>query len=235
MQAGADYQRKVTAFAQAKDEANRADGILNDAKKVAQNVWNDLTNKKYINAVDFTNGFAGDLIEKHKSILEKEANRLSGEAKTAEARYLKSPGGSPEAKFQEETRHSKVLGASELESDAETFGRRVASKIPIIGWGITAAGIGYDIHEGKPPGKAIFSGVTGTLAAMGVAAMVPGVGWAAAAGIGAGLVVGVGADWAYDHLVPDGVKHKIDDGLKDIGHGAENAGKSVGHFFTSIF
>jgi len=38
---------------------------------------------KYINATDFTNGVAGDLIERHRSILEKEAQRLTNESKTA--------------------------------------------------------------------------------------------------------------------------------------------------------
>jgi len=65
------------------------------------------------------------------------------------------------------------MGASGLESEAENIGRRFASKIPVIGWGISAVGIGWDIHQGKPPAKAIFSGVAGTLGAI---AVVPG-GW----------------------------------------------------------
>ncbi len=233
--AGQDYQRKVRAFNDAKQEADRANGIVDGAKRFTQSFWKELESKKYINATDFINGLAGDLIARHKSILGKDAQRLTDEARTAEARYLRSPGGSPEAKFQEELRLSKVLGASELESEAETIGRRFASKIPVIGWGISAAGVGWDVYHGKAPGKAIFSGVAGTLGAIAVAAAVPGIGWAAAAGIGAGVLVGMGADWAYDHLVPDGVKHKIDDGLRAVGHGLENAGKAVGHFFSSIF
>lgn len=223
------------AFGQAKQEADRANGIVDGAKRFAQGFWKEIENKKYITATDFTSGVAGNLIDKHKSILEKEAQRLTDESKSAEARYLRSPGGSPEAKFQEEMRLSKALGASELESEAENFGRRFASKIPVIGWGISIAGIGWDISHGKPPAKAIFSGVAGTLGAIAVVAVVPGVGWAAAAGVGAGVLIGMGADWAYDHLVPDGVKHKIDDGLRAVGHGLENAGKAVGHFFGSIF
>jgi hypothetical protein len=226
---------QTQAYEQAKQEADRANGIVDGAKRFAQGFWQEIENKKYIHATDFTNGLAGDLIKKHTSILEQEAQRLTNESKIAQARYLRSPGGSPEAKFQEELRLSKVMGAAELESEAENIGRRFASKIPVIGWGISAVGIGWDIHQGKPPAKAIFSGVAGTLGAMAAIAVVPGVGWAAAAGIGAGVLVGMGADWAYDHLVPDDVKHKIDDDLTAVGHGLENAGKAVGHFFGSIF
>lgn len=235
VQAVADHQRKVAAFNAARAEADRANGILNNAEKVAEEYWRDLSGKTYIHATDFTNAAAGELIKMNKSILKKESARLLDESKTAETRYLNSSGGSPEAKFQEELRLSKTMAASELESEAVTIGRRFASKIPIIGWGIAAAGIGYDIHDGKPPGKAIFSGVAGTLGAMAVTAAVPGVGWAAAAGIGVGILVGIGADWVYDNVLPNNVKHKIDDGLNAVGHTIASAGDTVGHVFSSIF
>jgi uncharacterized protein YukE len=154
-----DYQRKVTAFSQAKEEADHANGVLDGAKKTAEDYWKDLSGKRYIHAAEFTNGFASDLIALHKSILKKESARLLDEAKVAEARYLSSPGGSAESKLNEELRLAKTMGAADLEAEAASIGRRLGSKIPIIGWGITAAGIGYDIHEGKPPGKAIFSGL----------------------------------------------------------------------------
>jgi hypothetical protein len=226
---------QAQAYEQAKQEADRANGIVDGAKRFAQDFWQEIENKKYIHATDFTNDLAGDLIKAHTSILKKEAQRLTNESKVAEARYLSSPGGSPEAKFQEEVRLSKVMGASELDEEAVNIGRRFASKIPVVGWAIAGVGIGWDIHDGKPPGKAIFSGVAGTLGAAAVIAVVPGIGWAAAAGLVSGVVIGMGADWAYDHLVPDGVKQKIDDGLTAVGHGFESAGKAVGHFFGSIF
>jgi hypothetical protein len=230
VQAGQDYQKKVEAFNQAKGEADRANDILGGARKTAEDFWKDLSSKKYVHATNFTNGVAGDLIKLHRSILTKESSRLLDEAKTAEGRYLKSPGGSAEAKFQERIRLAKTMGASDLEAEAASVGRRFASKIPIIGWGITAAGIGWDIHNGKPPGKAIFAGVAGTAGAMLAASAVGGpVGLAAGVGVVAGVGIGLGADWVYDHVIPDGVKHKIDDGLDAAGHGLANAGKAVGH------
>jgi len=224
-----DYQRKLTAFSQAKEEADRANGILDGAKKTAEDCWKDLSGRRYIHAAEFTNGLASDLITLHKSILKKESARLLDEAKVAEGRYLSSPGGSAEAKLNEELRLAKTMGAADLEAEATSIGRRLGSKIPIIGWGITAAGIGYDIHEGKPPGKAIFSGVVGTAGAIMAASMVGGpVGVAAGVAVVAGIGVGLGADWVYDHVVSDGVKRKIDDGLADVGHGIADAGKTVG-------
>lgn len=231
-----DYQRKVMAFSQAKEEADRANGILDGAKKTAEGYWRDLSGRRYIHAAEFTNGFASDLIALHKSILKKESARLLDEAKVAEARYLASPGGSAEAKLNEELRLAKTMGAADLEAEAASIGRRLGSKIPIIGWGITAAGIGYDIHEGKPPGKAIFSGVIGTAGAIMAASMVGGpVGVAAGVAVVAGIGVGLGADWVYDHVVSDGVKHKIDNGLADVGHGIADAGKAVGNTTKKIW
>lgn len=234
--AGQDYQRKVTAFGQAKDEADRANGILDGAKKTAEDYWKDLSGRRYIHAAEFTNGVAGDLITLHKSILKKEAARLLDEAKVAEARYLTSPGGSAEAKLNEKLRFAKTMGAADGEAEAASVDRRLGSKIPIIGWAIAAAGIGYDIHEGKPPGKAIVSGVAGTAGAIMAASMVGGpVGVAAGVGVVAGIAVGLGADWAYDHLVPDGVKRKIDEGVAAVGRGIADAGKAVGNTAKKIW
>lgn len=236
VRAQADYRRRVEAFQQAKLEADRANSILNGATKAAEAFWKDLSGKKYINADDFTNGVAGDLVALHRSTLNKEAARLLDEAKTAEARYLKSAGGSAEAKFQEKLRLDKTMSAGDVEAKASAAGRRLASKIPVIGLGIAAAGIGYDIHEGKPPGKAIVSGVVGTAGSILAASTVGGpVGVAAGVGVVAGVAVGLGADWVYDNVVPEDVKRKIDDGIKAVGSGIADAGKAVGDFVGSIF
>lgn len=219
VQAGQIHQLKVIAFAHAEEEASRSNYILDEAKATAENFWKDLWAKKYLHATDFTGGVAGSLIALHRSILKKEAARLLDEAKTAEARYLSSPGGSPEAKFHERMRLAKVFDAAELEAEAAATGRRLASKIPVIGWGVTAAGVGYDIHEGKPPGKAVVSGVVGTAGGILAASMVGGpVGLAAGTGVVAGIMIGLGADWAYDHAVPEDVKRKIDTGIEEVAH-----------------
>lgn len=235
IQAEEDYLRKVAAFKQAKNEADRAVSILDEARRTAEAFWKDLAEKKYLHAADFTNGVAGDLIALHRSILKKESTRLLDEAGTAEARYLASPGGSAESRFQEKLRFTRTMQAAELEAEAATAGRTVAGKLPVIGVGVAAAGVGYDIYEGKSPGKAVFSGVVGTAGGILAASMVGGpVGLAAGAAVAGGVIAGLGADWVYDHAMPEGAKRKIDDGLDALGHGVGDAGRAVGDAFESI-
>jgi hypothetical protein len=69
--------------------------------------------------------------------------------------------------------------------------------------------------------------VLGTAGASKVASSVGGrAGLTAGAGVVAGIAAGLGADWVYDHVIPDG--------LDVAGHAIANAGKAVGHFFSSI-
>ena len=231
-QAVADHQRKVQAFGQAQQEADRANGVMAAAKEVLGGSVKDLTDKKYVHAAEFVNENAGRLVEKHVSTLKGEAGRLRDEAKVAESRYLKAPGGSDEARFQTETQMAKNAAADGLEKDAASVARRVGSKIPVVGLGITALGIGYDIHEGKPPGKAIISGLAGA----GAAALVAGpVGVGAIAAVGAGILVGAGVDYAWDHWVPDGAKHAIDNGVKAVGNAIGDAAGAVGHAAAKVW
>ncbi|MGH3623058.1 MAG: hypothetical protein ACRDQ5_14890 [Sciscionella sp.] len=182
--------------------------------------------------MDFLGGNAERLVEKHVSTLKGESTRLRGEADLARERYLKSPGGSAEGKFQTEAEMAKRSAAEGMEKDAASAARRFGGKIPIVGLGVTAAGIGYDISTGKPPGKAIVSGLAGA----GAAALVGGpVGLGAVAAVGFGIAAGAGADYVWNHWVPDGAKEKINEGVRAVGDGIANVGKSVGNFFSSMF
>jgi uncharacterized protein YukE len=257
VQAGQDHQRKVTAYAQAKEEADQSNGVLGKAKTAAEQVWEDLTGKKYIHASEFTNGVGGHLIEIQKNTLKAEAASLRSEAAKFEDNYLHSPGGSAQAKLNEELRFNNMMKASDVDGDVGDLAR-IGGKIPVVGLAISAAGIGWDIAHGKPPGKAIFSGALGTAAAFGVEAAAGAGAEALGAGallaatgpVGLGIVAGVGvgilADYAWDHWVPGDVKDKIDDGLTTAGHDVAGAAKtvgkdiggaakSVGHFVSSIF
>lgn len=234
-QAVQDHHRQVRGYIAAREEADRARGIVNNAKAFGRSFWSELENKKYFNAAEFVNNAGDGLLKKHQSALSKEADRLAQEAKTAQARYLASSGGSPEAKFQEKMRLGKTMAAEDLKVKAADAGRRFGSKLPVIGLGITAAGVGYEIHQGKPPGKAVVSGFAGAAAGALACAVVPGVGWAAAAGIVAGTVVGMGADYAWDQWVPDGAKEAINEGLTDVGNAVADAGDAVGDFVGDIF
>ncbi|SDP56214.1 hypothetical protein SAMN04487905_105219 [Actinopolyspora xinjiangensis] len=219
------HARKAAAYAEAEQEANKSRSLLLSAKRYAEKYWNDLWNKRYIHATDFTNGVVGGLVARNTSIMRAEANRLDAEARTAESRYLRSPGGSAESKFQTQQQMAKASQAEDTRVRAGRFARRVGGKLPVVGLGITAVGIGYDIHTGKPPGKAVFSGLAGAGAAA-LVASTP-VGWGALAAVGVGIGVGVAADFVYDAL-PQNVRDKINEGVKAVGDAVSNAAGAVG-------
>lgn len=226
---------KVEAYNQAAEEANRSRGIVDGAKEISKNIWDDIRGKTPLHAVDFANGaVVGGLAAKHVSILKQQANRLMDESRLATQRYLTSPGGSAEARFQNNQAYKKFLEADDVARRAGSIGRRVSSKLPIFGLGVTAAGIGYDVSQGKPPGKAIISGVGGALAAAGTGAAIGtaiGGPVGTVAGAGVGLAVGVGTsgviDWGYDQL-PQGVKDGIENGTKTVGNAIGDTGKAIG-------
>jgi hypothetical protein len=251
MQAVQDHQRKVVAFNQTKEEADWANRIFDDTKRAGETVWEDLFGKKYIHATEFTNGVAGHLIDIQAKTLKTEAqSRRTDAAKLAE-NYLNSPGGSDQARLNEELRFNNMMKASALDGEVADL-ERIGGRIPVLGLAISATGVGWDIAHGK----AVFSGTLGTAAAIGIDVLATsavesaGVIAAAVTPIGAAIVAGalagVAADYAWDHWVPSDVKNKIDDGLKAAGHGVvsvvksaghdlASAAKSVGNFFGSIF
>ncbi|MGC4748389.1 hypothetical protein ACLQ28_22445 [Micromonospora sp. DT201] len=229
------HYRKVQAYNLAAVEANRARGVIDAAKAIGKNIWDDLTGKSLLVASEVVNGaVVGGLAAAHTSILKKQAEALREESKRAVERYLKAPGGSAEAKALNAQAYGKHLEADRFAGKADSVGRRVGSKIPIVGVAITGAGIGYDIHQGKPAGKAIISGVGGALAAAGAGAAVGtmvggpvGTVVGAVVGVGVGLVASGALDWGYDQL-PQGVRDGIDDGFKEVGDAVGDAGEAVG-------
>lgn len=103
------------------------------------------------------------------------------------------------------------------------------------GRGLAVAGVAWDINNGKPPGKAIFSGATayggGAIAAAGAGLLVSNpVGWAAvgigAAGVGGGILAGMAGDAIWDAM-PDGVTNKINQGVEDVGNAIGDAATST--------
>jgi hypothetical protein len=237
-----DHQTKIAAYVSAQGEADRSRGIVDAAKAIGRNVWDDVRGKSLLNAGDFINaGVVGGLAAKHTSILKAQAGALLDEAKLAEERYLKARGGSPEAKRLNLESYKKFMAADEFTRRADQVGRRVGAKLPIIGLAITAAGIGYDVHQGKPVGKAVISGVGGALAAAGTGALIGtaiggpvGTVVGAGAGLVVGLVVSGGLDWGYDQL-PDGTKAAIEDGFSAIGDAGEAVGDTAKKVWNSIF
>ncbi|MCA2216257.1 hypothetical protein [Jidongwangia harbinensis] len=230
-----EHQAKVTAYAQAEAQAKWARSIGDFAKDTLQNALDDLRKKPVIIAAGFVNeGVIGGLAARHVSQLKKQSDLLKAASEDAVNNYLKSRGGSPEAKALNLASWQKYLEADEFERRALRAGSKIEARIPVIGLAVTAVDIGYDIHTGKPVGKAVVSGVGGAMASMAAGAAVGtmiGGPVGTVVGAGAGIVIGMATsgalDAAYDRL-PDGTQQAIDDGFKAIGEGVSDAGEAVG-------
>ncbi|WP_162561512.1 hypothetical protein [Salinispora mooreana] len=229
------HAAKVQAYNVAAEEVKRSNKAMEAARKIAKNIWDDLRGKSFLHATDIVgNAAIGGLLAQHVSILRKQAAAYMSESKLAQTRYLQAPGGSPQARALNTEAYRKFLDADEYAKRADVVGRRIGSKIPVIGIGITAAGIGYDVHQGKPVGKAVISGTGGALAAAGTGALVGtaiggpvGTVAGAVVGLGVGLVASSTLDWGYDEL-PDNVQTSIEDGFNEVGGALGNAGEAVG-------
>lgn len=101
----------------------------------------------------------------------------------------------------------------------------ILREVPVVGLAVTAAGVGYDIHTGKPPGKAVVSGLAGFGASVAVGAAIGGpVG--AVVGIGVGLVASGLADAAYDAL-PDSITQPFEEGVTAVGNAVGDGAGAV--------
>ena len=222
-------QRRIAAYEAAVDEAAQARQVLRRGVEVGRDYWNEVRGKWHLNAADFTNGLIGGLAEQRKKAFLAVARDLQENADFLRNRYLRAPGGSAEARALTRAEFVARNGADDALRRAGGVVSTITRRAPIVGGLITAAGIGYDIHQGKPPGKAILSGAVAGAAAIGVGyygttALVAltvsnPVGWAALGAVAAGVGVGMAADWAYDEWVPDDVRAAIDDGLTTVGEG----------------
>lgn len=121
-------------------------------------------------------------------------------------------------------------------STVARLGKTVLGRIPVIGIGITAAGIGLDIAQGKNPAQSIASGVSGLAAGAAVGAAIGGpVGVVVGAAVGAG--VGYVVDEWGDEIaegVADGAK-AVAEGAKAVGGAVADGAKAVGKFVGDLF
>ena len=230
-----EHQAKLTTYAQAQAQATWAREISDFARDTVANAVDDLRKKPVIFAAGLANeAVIGGLSASHVSILKKQSDALKAEAETAVQRYLRTPGGTPESKALNLASWNKYLEADDWERRALRSGSKVEARIPVVGLALTAVDIGYDIHTGKPVGKAVISGVGGALASAAAGAAVGtviGGPVGTVVGAGAGIVIGMATsgalDAAYDRL-PEGTREAIEDGFTAIGDGAADAGDAVG-------
>jgi hypothetical protein len=95
------------------------------------------------------------------------AASLMSDAELHNQWYLGAPGGSIEALAYEKLRLTNTLDSAQLVRNSSDLdfaaGRSLGGKLPVVGLVITAAAVGYDIHEGKPASTAIVGGVGGVV------------------------------------------------------------------------
>jgi uncharacterized protein YukE len=226
---------QVNTYAQAEEQANWARNVRAFGRDTLGNALDDLRKKPVLVAAGFVNeGVIGGMAAHHVSKLRKASEALKEQSEAAVKDYLKERGGTPKSKALNDLSWKKFLEADELERKAARAGSKIGARIPIAGLVITAADIGYDIHTGKPVGKAVVSGVGGALAAAGTGALIGtaiGGPVGTVIGAGAGIVVGMATsgalDAAYDRL-PEGTQKAIEDGFGAIGDGVGNAAEAVG-------
>jgi hypothetical protein len=229
------HQAKLTTYAQAEAQATWARGIGDFARDTLANALDDLRKKPVLVAAGFANeGIIGGIAARHVSRLKKQSDLLKAASDAAIEKYLRTPGGTPASKALIDSSWQKFLKADEFERKALRAGSKIEARIPVIGLAVTAVDIGYDIHTGKPVGKAVISGVGGALASAAAGAAVGtmiGGPVGTVVGAGAGIVVGMATsgalDAAYDRL-PDGTQKAIEDGFSAIGDGVGDAAGAVG-------
>ncbi len=123
---------------------------------------------------------------------------------------------------------------------------RLGRSFPVIGVGLTAAGIAYDVGvEKKPAGKAVISGVGsaglsvgGAMLAGAAAGSVLGPVGSVAVGAIAGLTVGIAASGLLDSMydnAPQGVRDGIEEGFKAVSDSAGDVVDGVKDVWDSIF
>jgi hypothetical protein len=220
-------------------------GIRDAATATGKNAVDDLQQKWPLHAADLAvNGVVGALAAKQLGILGKESDRLMRESAQAADRYLTAIGSVEQRTLDNNHALGKFLEADEAKRRAESVGRSVGSKIPLAGLAITGAGIGYDISQGKPPVKAVVSGVAGSLVAgvtggkigafagarigamLGVGAGPAGIVVGAVGGLVVGTLASGAIDVGYD-MLPKGLQEAVESGTKAVGDAVGGIGKAV--------
>ncbi|MBF6418474.1 hypothetical protein IU436_06265 [Nocardia farcinica] len=240
---------KLTAFNTAAQSAEQVRNRESFWSSTWRNIQNDLTNKWFLLIGDMVNGAAGALVVKHSSLLLQGAAAASSDALKALIEAKNAPVGTlREAVYRDmDWSRQQMARAGDLldQSDnARSRGARIGFK---LGGALAAAGIAYDIYNGKPTEQAVVSGLAGfgasvaTGAGVGalVGSVVPGPGnvVGAAAGTVVGAAVGIFTSGAVDSLYEDGlsVGGAVNSGIDALESTGAAIGSGVSKAWNAIF
>lgn len=191
---------RVDAWNAAVLESEEARTILRSGGEVLRAYTNEVTGKWHLLATDFANGMVGGLAAQRRMALLARSEMLAAHSARARALYLRSQGGSAVAGRAGEIEFLLQNRAAESARQADGWIGTVARRAPVIGYAITMAGIGFDISQGKPPGKAVVSGIVSGLASLGAGAGITTA--LVAAGVSNPVGWAVRARWGWDRGRP---------------------------------
>ncbi|GGN63056.1 hypothetical protein GCM10010112_21910 [Actinoplanes lobatus] len=234
----ATHRRQQEAYHLAQAEAQKGRTAMGVGDAIVKNMWDDVRQKYHLMVGDFVNGGVyGGMMAKRVADLSEAAELAKKSSTDLATEYRKTPGGTPKSQALNNAAFAKHLEAQKLDVKATNIARRAGSRIPLIGLGVTAAGIGYDITHGKPATKAIISGIGGAgvavLVGAGIGTVLGGpVGTVVGATLGAaaGTAVSAVLDVAYDHRDEInraiGTAHQV--AFETIGDGVDTVNKTIG-------
>ncbi|TKG64252.1 WXG100 family type VII secretion target [Prauserella endophytica] len=225
------HERKVAAFNQAKTEVDHARTLQKSWNDMWANVGNDLKQKWFFTAGELVSGGIETAMKVRASDLLKNSQRLADDAANMVGHYLAA--GDDATRAAAAGAADDLLRASDdLARQSASLSSKIAARMPLVGVVFGAGGIGYDIATGKPPAKAIVSGVGGMAASMATGAAV-GTVIGGPVGTVAGVVVGTAAGLITSGAI-DAVWDNAPEIAAAIGDGAEAVGDFVGDTASAI-
>jgi len=214
-------QVSAATYAAAREEVERARRVLDSAANIAKARLTVLIGNNYLPAAEFVTGYGKHLAAGHVKGLESRASLLLDRLKVEEDLYRRSLPGTPE-RLQGGATLAQRMAACEAEELAKntkirTLGRGLRIGEPLL----APVGVGWDIHQGTPPGKAVVSGIAGFAAGTVTETLLTGVGCppivSVPVSMGVGTLAAYEYGYLYEHIVPDNIQRKIDNGLRDVG------------------
>ena len=198
-----------------------------------KNAWMDLRTKWFFVVSDLINGGAATLADLHVSTMLKHSKFMAEESAKAMNLAKSAPPGTLASTIYRDVDYARSLAneADEIAKNAENT-KAKAGRIGFkVGGALAAAGVVYDIANGKDVDQAIVSGAAGfgaSVAAgalLGTAIPVPVLG--TALGALGGAAVGIFASGAVDSLYQNGIG-SLGSAISDGATAVADAGKAVG-------